>query len=51
MKTVNYTLRSYYKAGQQQGPYVSYFEDGSLRAKGEMIDGKKEGEWLIARGW
>lgn len=44
-------LRSKYitKDGKMHGPYVSYSEEGDILSKGEMVKGKKVGEWLILR--
>ena len=33
------------EAGRQQGPWVEYFADGSVRSKGEYKDGMRIGEW------
>ena len=38
---------SHFKNNEQVGEYVAYYEDGSLREKGQYVAGKKNGKFYF----
>lgn len=40
-------VHCYFKNGKQHGKYERFKDDGNLWSRGELINGKKEGFWLI----
>lgn len=40
-----YTLTKQYKNGKYDGEYLEVYEDGTIKTKGNYIDGKKDGLW------
>ena len=38
-------LEATYRAGVLHGRCASYYQDGTIRAEGQMVDGKREDTW------
>jgi len=43
------SLEATVRAGVLHGRYVSYDQNGNTSASGSMVDGQREGEWLICK--
>lgn len=53
-KSVTHDLGAYYKNGQikselKDDQLMTYFEDGSIKSKGQVVDDKMEGQWVFNR--
>lgn len=43
----DYRITEYFKNGKKEGDYLEEYKDGTVKAKGKHIDGKKEGLWEL----